>query len=220
MGNLNRIRGDYAKAAQYFRESLKIRENFYQSANDRVAQTMVNLGNVLCFQENYDEAEIQFRKALDIRHEIIPESFEVGYTLECIGKALKGKGKDSEGQEYSLRGRELKRLSKRSPAVQKKIVLNDYIDNQVNEDRKFKLIGRVLGTRGSHLKHMERQTNAQIQFRREESTRVFIIRADSQQSLDEAESLLIEHLQQIQSSWRKQISESTRTLCLGDFITT
>ncbi len=97
LGELYDAMGDYAKAESCLRQAVKLREETLGPDDPRLAVSLSNLADIEETNRQYDEAERNYRRALNILQKADPDGFqtscvrnnlaELYHTLEEFGKA-------------------------------------------------------------------------------------------------------------------------------------
>ncbi|KAG7400588.1 hypothetical protein PHYBOEH_005111 [Phytophthora boehmeriae] len=110
MGNFKRLTKDWRGAEANIKEALQITDRYFNDISPRAARIFINLARVYRDQQRYDEAIAAYKKAQDIRQELFPDTRDVGFCIEQIGKCMRLQGKEDEGKALEDRGRQMKKL--------------------------------------------------------------------------------------------------------------
>ncbi|KAE9233955.1 hypothetical protein PF005_g2119 [Phytophthora fragariae] len=110
MGNFKRLTKDWHGAEENIKEALQITDRYFNDISPRAARIFINLARVYRDQKRYGEAIAAYKKAQDIRQQLFPDTRDVGFCIEQIGKCLRLQGKEEEGKVLEERGRQMKKL--------------------------------------------------------------------------------------------------------------
>ncbi|KAG6976829.1 hypothetical protein JG688_00000959 [Phytophthora aleatoria] len=110
MGNFKRLAKDWRGAEENIKEALQITDRYFNDISPRAARIFINLARVYRDQKRYEEAIAAYKKAQDIRQQLFPDTRDVGFCIEQIGKCLRLQGKEEEGKGVEERGRQMKKL--------------------------------------------------------------------------------------------------------------
>ncbi|KAG6609720.1 uncharacterized protein IUM83_00588 [Phytophthora cinnamomi] len=110
MGNFKRLTKDWRGAEENIKEALQITDRYFNDISPRAARIFINLARVYRDQKRYGDAIAAYKKAQDIRQQLFPDTGDVGYCIEQIGKCLRLQGKEEEGKILEDRGRQMKKL--------------------------------------------------------------------------------------------------------------
>ncbi|OWZ24230.1 hypothetical protein PHMEG_000766 [Phytophthora megakarya] len=110
MGNFKRLTKDWRGAEENIKEALQITDRYFNDISPRAARISINLARVYRDQKRYEEAIVAYKKAQDIRQQLFPDTRDVGFCIEQIGKCLRLQGKEEEGKVLEERGRQMKKL--------------------------------------------------------------------------------------------------------------
>ncbi|KAL4125223.1 hypothetical protein PRIC2_008808 [Phytophthora ramorum] len=110
MGNFKRLAKDWRGAEENIKEALQITDRYFNDISPRAARISINLARVYRDQKRYGEAIAAYKKAQDIRQQLFPDTRDVGFCIEQIGKCLRLQGKEEEGKVLEERGRQMKKL--------------------------------------------------------------------------------------------------------------
>ncbi|CAK4259122.1 unnamed protein product [Aphanomyces euteiches] len=188
LGNFKYNQGAYPAAEVYCKEALKIRKQYYQQDNDRVAQSLINVGRILVAQEKYAEAEHVYKEALELRRILMPDSKEVAFCLEKIGRCKIRMGQHDEGARLLSEGQLMKRRSGLSSLSSKmhhsdsystldsmsdtfsdtsfeKLFLSSVLSPETMErNEELNIDGRLIGTKGARLKEVQHESRARVTY--------------------------------------------------------
>ncbi|KAH9146957.1 hypothetical protein LEN26_004849 [Aphanomyces euteiches] len=188
LGNFKYNQGAYPAAEVYCKEALKIRKQYYQQDNDRVAQSLINVGRILVAQEKYAEAEHVYKEALELRRILMPDSKEVAFCLEKIGRCKIRMGQHDEGARLLSEGQLMKRRSGLSSLSSKmhhsdsystldsmsdtfsdtsfeKLFLSSVLSPEMMErNEELNIDGRLIGTKGARLKEVQHESRARVTY--------------------------------------------------------
>ncbi|KAF0720776.1 Aste57867_55 [Aphanomyces stellatus] len=194
LGNFKYTQGVFPVAEIFCKEALKIRKQYYQQDNDRVAQSLLNVGRILVAQEKYSEAEHVYLEALALRRILMPDSREVGFCLEKIGKCKIKLGQGDEGQKMVSEGQLMKRrvgLSSSSSSnagssrmshsdsfstsdsmsdtcsdtSAERLALREMLPSEaLHAGDEFNIDGRLIGREGSRIKEVEEKSGARVSY--------------------------------------------------------
>lgn len=105
-------KGEFDYAEQLFREALTRLENATGPVHPRIASVLLRLGDFYHTRQKYDEAELQFRRAMSIYETTFGvENLDVAICLQHLAEALQSQGKAQEAAQ--LRSRSKRILSER-----------------------------------------------------------------------------------------------------------
>ncbi|EEY65926.1 uncharacterized protein PITG_03457 [Phytophthora infestans T30-4] len=110
MGNFKRLAKNWRGAEENIKEALQITDRYFNDISPRAARIFINLARVYRDQKRYEEAITAYKKAQDIRQQLFPDTRDVGFCVEQIGKCLRLQGKEEEGKAVEERGRQMKKL--------------------------------------------------------------------------------------------------------------
>ncbi|KAL4152065.1 hypothetical protein PRNP1_009000 [Phytophthora ramorum] len=110
MGDFKRLAKDWRGAEENIKEALQITDRYFNDISPRAARISINLARVYRDQKRYGEAIAAYKKAQDIRQQLFPDTRDVGFCIEQIGKCLRLQGKEEEGKVLEERGRQMKKL--------------------------------------------------------------------------------------------------------------
>ncbi|KAG1688030.1 hypothetical protein DVH05_004440 [Phytophthora capsici] len=110
MGNFKRLTKDWRGAEENIKEALQITDRYFNDISPRAARIFINLARVYRDQKRFEEAINAYKKAQDIRQQLFPDTRDVGFCIEQIGKCLRLQGKEEEGRVVEERGRQMKKL--------------------------------------------------------------------------------------------------------------
>ncbi|KAG7389778.1 hypothetical protein PHYPSEUDO_009698 [Phytophthora pseudosyringae] len=110
MGNFKRLTKNWRGAEENIKEALQITDRYFNDISPRAARIFINLARVYRDQKRYEEAIAAYKKAQDIRQQLFPDTRDVGFCIEQIGKCLRLQGKEEEGKVLEERGRQMKKL--------------------------------------------------------------------------------------------------------------
>lgn len=110
MGNFKRLAKDWRGAEANIKEALQITDRYFNDISPRAARIFINLARVYRDQQRYDEAISAYEKARDIRQQLFPDTRDVGFCIEQIGKCLRLQGKEEQGKTLEEKGRQMKKL--------------------------------------------------------------------------------------------------------------
>lgn len=150
--------GQFQKSIFLANQALKMGKSFLKVDDDFIAEVHNNLGWTYMLLENFDEAIVQYKRALDIRENIIPPAsrLPLAITYNDLGWTLRVSKKYSDAKKYlekALKIR-LEELGEFSPEVGQtysnlSVVLIDMGENKTSIDMgkkaleiKEKLLGR------------------------------------------------------------------------------
>ncbi|OQR97731.1 hypothetical protein ACHHYP_10099 [Achlya hypogyna] len=226
LGNLKYNQGQFAAAETYLREALTIRQQYYTNTNDRVPVTLLNLGRILVAQEKFKEAELVYREAEAIRQELMPNSRELGFCIEKIGRCLVRQGREDEGKALISKGAHMKRqsgfqlrhvassdsfgsfdtASVASESIcevfKETLLVQDVLSDEALGHTDFNVEGQIIGKQGANLRRIEKASGAQVEFiplrRSPEDGAHFKFKGTCEDAVATAKTLTIEHLKDIQ----------------------
>ncbi|KAF0692768.1 Aste57867_16178 [Aphanomyces stellatus] len=166
LGNFKYTQGMYSAAELYFKEALEIRKQVYQEKSVCVARSLHNVGRSLVAQEKFSEAEQAYMDALGLWRILMPNSREVGFCLEKIGRCKARLGQETEGHKMIAEGQLMKRqhiLSRSSTdtiktnnvSVEHLLLKEIFSAESLQADNGLNIDGRLIGQRGSHLKQKD-----------------------------------------------------------------
>ncbi|KAI9995448.1 hypothetical protein PInf_012513 [Phytophthora infestans] len=110
MGNFKRLAKNWRGAEENIKEALQITDRYFNDISPRAARIFINLARVYRDQKRYEVAITAYKKAQDIRQQLFPDTRDVGFCIEQIGKCLRLQGKEEEGKAVEERGRQMKKL--------------------------------------------------------------------------------------------------------------
>ncbi|KDO23581.1 hypothetical protein SPRG_10776 [Saprolegnia parasitica CBS 223.65] len=217
LGNHKYNQGQYAAAETYLREALTIRQQYYSNTNDRVSVTLLNLARILVAQEKYKEAEMMYREAEAIRQVLMPNSRELGFCIEKIGRCMLRQGLEDEGKKLISKGQHMKRQSgfqSRRPSTdsfgsfdtasvasesfndsfKEQLYIHDVLSDEALSSPDFNVEGQIIGKQGANLRRIEKESGAQ-----------FV--GTCEDAVAAAKTLTIEHLKDIQFRFEKKLAQ-------------
>lgn len=110
MGTLKRLQKEYRAAEDLTLEALRVMNRFDTEYSPRAARMYINLARIHRDQAKYGEAITAFEMARDIRQKWFPESRDVGYCIQQIGKLMMLQGDLLGGKQIEEQGRRTKKL--------------------------------------------------------------------------------------------------------------
>jgi len=117
LGARARTSGNPAKAEEYSRQALAIRQKLAPGSVD-VAFSLDNLGNISEDRGNLAEAESYYQQALDISQKSVPESLAVARSLRCLGRVAMKRENLAKAEEHLLQALDIEeKLAPRSRSV-------------------------------------------------------------------------------------------------------
>ncbi|GLD96999.1 hypothetical protein PINS_up005682 [Pythium insidiosum] len=239
MGSFKRLLRDWKGAQDDIEEALRITDRYFSEGSPRAARMFINLARVYKDQSRYEDAIQCYRKAQEIRQQLFPDSREVGYCIEQIGKCMKALGQTDDGKRMEEQGRQMRRMSisitsettddvSSSPTGEAtgshllaRVNVLDIVDVDALVIRKFHFVGRLLGERGINLKRIEAISCAQLRYNGRcqppESGRVdqaheqphIRIAGTSEQNMERAKTLCIDLLRDVKSKWEQFVANGS-----------
>ena len=150
LGHLKLRQGEPIAAAQHFQNAIDKNKSLYQHQNALLTKSFLGLGDVLMEQENYQEAQLQYQRAIennaliaqDSSRKITQEYFSQIISPLDLFSALKGKGEAL--RQYFLQDRNERSLRRALDAFQEAIKTAQYIQRTYdNDEAKLFLVQKV-----------------------------------------------------------------------------
>ncbi|GLD97009.1 hypothetical protein PINS_up005692 [Pythium insidiosum] len=184
IGNLKRLQRKWAEGEKRILEAIRVISRFDSEQSPRAARMYVNLGRLYRDQQRYDEAIAAYSTARDIRQKWFPDSRDVGYCIEQIGKCMLAQGKTEEGEVVTTRGRKMRKLGAMAipdltkdargrshapddstPAhVSARVNVISVVPEEALWCRPFNFAGRLLGDRGVLMKRIDAISCAHLRY--------------------------------------------------------